>query len=159
MVNRVERNELESYSAPRRGVGGRRCPNLGPRDSWAPAAFGLAPGGSRVVGARPPPPTLPARPKPANPALSPLFWPCRPPTNARPLGRAGKARAPVWLGAARSPGTRRNKSRPRGSCSWPSFSILPRSQVELGGLKRRVNEASVQNDSFLNQTACSVLGK
>ena len=50
-------------------------------------------------------------------------------------------------------------SRARSSCSWPSFSILPRSQVELGGLKRRVNEASVQNDSFLNQTACSVLGK
>lgn len=136
----------------------------GPRTwgRWTPGCQRLSASpraGRRVVGARPPPPTLPARPKPAKPAASPTFWPCRSPTNARPLGRAGKARAPVRLAAVRSPGTRRNKSRARSPCSWPSFSILPRSQVELGGLKRRVNEASVQNDSFLNQTACSVLGK
>lgn len=133
----------------------------GPRTwgRWTPGRCGIRPPTRRVLGVRPPPLTLPARPKPANSAGSPLFWPCKSPTNTRPLGRAGKARAPMRLGAVRSPGTRRNKSRARSSCSWPSFSILPRSQVELGGLKRRVNEASVQNDSFLNQTACSVLGK
>lgn len=126
-----------------------------PGAEGTPGRCGIQPGTWRVVGARLFPLTPPARPKPANPA----FWPCGSPTNARPLGRAGKARAPVWLGAVRSPRTRHNKSRARSSWPWPSFSILPRSQVELGGLKRRVNEASVQNDSFLNQTACSVLGK
>lgn len=129
------------------------------RGRGTPGRCGIRPGTWPVVRAPLSPPTLLARPKPANPAGSPSFWPCRTPTNARPLRRAGKARAPVWLGSVRSPGTRRNKSGTRSSWPWPSFSILPRSQVELGGLKRRVNEASVQNDSFLNQTACSVLGK
>lgn len=40
MVNRVERNERESYTAPRRGVSGRWAPNPGPRDSRAPRDSG-----------------------------------------------------------------------------------------------------------------------
>lgn len=142
------------------------CTSVGVRGASAgpqPAPWGaqskLQPGlgtphPNTVGSARHLPPKLPAPPKNVETAHPP---PCPrthfPPTPAlRPEPAAGPER--------RGPGgARAHKSPARSPCSSPSFSILPRSQVELGGLKRRVNEASVQNDSFLNQTACSVLGK
>lgn len=157
MVNRMERNELESYTAPRRGLGGRWSPNPGPRDSRG--RRGIRPHTRRVVRAQSSSPAVPARPKPANPPGPPrsgLADLPPPPARWEGLGRRGPLCGPDLWGP-RGPGA--TKARPAAPAPGPSFSILPRSQVELRGLKRRVNEASVQNDSFLNQTACSVLGK
>lgn len=154
---------------PRRG--GTRAPTLPGRPPGvgalrprSPAPWALArpaqaeawlgtPHPGRVGLARLPLPELPAPPKNVKTAHPPWARPARfPPTPAR---RPDPGRGP----ARRGPGGLRATKGARRPCSSPSFSILPWSQVELGGLKRRVNEASVQNDSFLNQTACSVLGK
>lgn len=110
--------------------------------AWGPPNLG------KVDSAWHPPPKLPAPSKKCEHRPSPLVSQCTFPTDARSEALRGAAL-----------GDRVHKSPARSPCSSPSFSILPRSQVELGGLKQRVNEASVQNDSFLNQTACSVLGK
>lgn len=145
---------------------GRRCCSLAGSPAPVPSAQrpgasgadrGLA-GGPRPWGgwARPwhPPQSCPHPLRPGKPPRPPGSRqagspppPARWEAGARERPCAGRPGGPAHKSPARSPG------------SSPSFSILPRSQVELGGLKRRVNEASVQNDSFLNQAACSVLGK
>lgn len=149
MANRVERN----------GLGWMRC--------WSPKAAGPERPAPRCVPHNPRP--VPGTPNPGGgggvrpgtllqDCPHPLKM-CKPPgpPGRRPAGSppAGRREAP----RSAAPGDPAHKSPARGPCSSPSFSMLPGSQVELGGLKRRVNEASVQNDSFLNQAARSVLGK
>ncbi|XP_054343105.1 uncharacterized protein LOC129036202 [Pongo pygmaeus] len=126
MVNRVERNELESYTestrdtapGPGRARGGRRFPTAG---GGTPKRRGTQvstpPTRPPGVGALRPCPTSPAQAAawPGDPAPGQGF----PPTPAR------KARAPTRPGAARPPGTASNKSPARSPCSSPSFSILP----------------------------------